>query len=129
MKNSLAIDKQCVGKIIRYIQNIEQVLAQEDVKSFEALEDSVAAKFAVTQLITNIYELTKHMQTSTLDSFKEFGKIRLRTTRQIASHDYASIDFKLVYTICSRLIAKSVHEELSRFIKEDGDGDSKQDGQ
>jgi uncharacterized protein with HEPN domain len=129
VKKSLNTDKQCVEKILKYIQNIRQALDHESVKSYESLEDTISAKFAVTQLITNIYELSKHMQETSLSSLKEFGKIRLRTTRQIASHDYASIDFKLVYTICLKLIAKSVSDELSEFTKEDEDGDSKQDGQ
>ena len=128
MKKSLDTDKQCVGKILRYIGNIRQSLDHESVKSYEALEDTVSTKFAVTQLITNIYELSKHIQPTTLDSLKEFGKIRLRTTRQIASHDYAAIDFKLVFNICTRLTAKSVQDELSKFIKEDEDGNDKQDG-
>ena len=126
MKKSLETDKQCVGKILGYIQNIRQSLDHESVKSYESLENTVSTKFAVTQLITNIYELSKHIQTSTLDSLKEFGKIRLRTTRQIASHDYAAIDFKLVYIVCSRLIAQPVCDELAEFIKEDVDGNREQ---
>jgi len=128
VKKSLDTDKQCVGKILSYVENIRQSLDHESVKSYEALEDTVSTKFAVTQLITNIYELSKHIQAATLDSLKEFSKIRLRTTRQIASHDYASIDFKLVFTICTRLTAKSVQDELSEFIKEDRNGSDTQDG-
>ena len=121
MKKSMNIDKQCVEKILRYIQNIRQSLDHEKVKSYESLEDTVSTKFAVTQLITNIYEISKHMQATTLDSLKEFGKIRLRTTRQIASHDYGSIDFRLVFNICTKLTAQPVSDELSEFIKEDAD--------
>ena len=67
------------------------------------------------------------MQDETLSSLKEFSKIRLRTTRQIASHDYASIDFKLVFNICNRITKDSVNDELSEFIEEDEDGNDKQD--
>jgi|GEM_PF-692743 len=122
VKKSLTTDKQCISKILKYIENIRQSLDHENVKSYEALEDTISTKFAVTQLITNIYELSKHIQISTLDSLKAFSKIRLRTTRQIASHDYAAVDFKLVYAICTRLTAKSVQEELYKFSKEDEDG-------
>ena len=122
MKKSLATDKQCVGKILSYIENIRQSLDHENVKSYEDLEDTVSTKFAVTQLITNIYELSRHIQATTLDSLKEFGKIKLRTTRQIESHDYAAIDFKLVFAICVRLTKESVQDELSEFVKEDEDG-------
>ena len=126
MKKSLNTDKQCVGKILRYIGNIRQSLDHENVKSYEALENTISTKFAVTQLITNIYELSRHVQKETLDSLNEFSRIRLRTTRQIASHDYASIDFKLVFTICTMLARDSVQEELSKFIEEDENGNDKQ---
>ena len=63
MKKSLNSDKQCISKILKYIEHIRQSLDHENVKSYEALEDTVSAKFAVTQLITNIYELSKHIQT------------------------------------------------------------------
>ena len=126
MKKSISVDKQCVTKILSYIKNIKQVLEMENVKSSESLEDSIAAKYAVTQLVTNIYELSKNIQASTLSTLQDFSKIRLRTTRQIASHDYASIDFKLVYAICVRLMAQPVYNELSKFIKEDvNDGEDK----
>ena len=35
MKKSLNTDKQCVGKIIIYIENIRQSLEHENVKSYE----------------------------------------------------------------------------------------------
>jgi len=127
VKKSLDVDKQCAAKILKYIANIRNCLDHEKVISYESLEDSISTRFAVTQLITNIYELTKHMQIETLDSLTDFNKIRLRTTRQIASHDYGSIDFKLVFAICTRLTSEAVKEELSDFVKEDDDGNDKQD--
>ena len=118
MKKSINTDKQCVAKILRYIQNIRSSLEYENIKSYKELEDSVSAKFAVTQLITNIYELSKHIQISSLNILIEFNKIRIRTTRQIASHDYAAVDFRLVYAICLKLIAQAVSNELSKFVEE-----------
>ena len=117
MKKDTANDKQYAAKILAHILDMAQVLEFEKIKSDAELENSVAAKFAITQLITNIYELTRNIQPATLQALRNFANIKLRTTRQIASHDYGSIDFRLVYAIAMKLTSPTVRKELSRFIE------------
>ena len=81
MKKSSQVDAKCVSKMIKYVEDIREILTNEGVNSHVDLKQSLAAKYAVTQLITNIYELTKHMQTETMQSLPELNGIRLRTAR------------------------------------------------
>jgi len=39
-------------------------------------------------------------------------KVRLKTARNIASHDYDSLDFDIIYRITLQLISKEVSKEL-----------------
>ena len=121
MKKTNETDKQCVVKILRYIKDMAIIFNEQQITSHRALEQSTAAKYAATQLITNIYELTKHMQESTLKSLATFAGINLKTSRQIASHNYAAIEFRAVYDRCVKLIADPVRDELCAFL-EDSDG-------
>ena len=124
MKKSDQTDMRCVVRIRRYIRDLEQILEADNIKSFQDLKKSLAAKYAITQLITNIYELSDRMQDNALKNLEEFSKLRvnLKTTRQIASHDYVSIDFKPVYEVCRQLTSESVKHELSNYIEGDTDG-------
>ena len=125
MNKDTANDRRHAAKILAHIADIGRVLELEKIDSSSDLAGSIAAKFAVTQLITNIYELTRGMQPATLQALNEFGKIRLRTTRQIASHDYGAMDFRLVYVIAAKLTSQQVRNELSNFIKEARNGNRK----
>ena len=48
------------------------------------------------------------------------NKINLKKTRQIASHDYISVDFKPVFEICLQLISETIQSELINFFEGDG---------
>jgi len=43
-------------------------------------------------------------------------KIRLKAARNIASHDYDSLDFDIIYRRTMQLISKEVSDELEAVI-------------
>ena len=78
MKKDTANDKQYAAKILAHILDMAQVLEYEKIKSDADLENSVAAKFAITQLITNIYELTRRIQPTALKDLREFANMHIK---------------------------------------------------
>jgi len=88
----------------------------EKVNSFRDLQQSVSAKYAITQLITNVYELSRKLQEETLLKLTNFNSPTLRKARQIASHDYEATDFRSIYNLCSKLTSPVVKSELENCI-------------
>lgn len=112
------IEIRCVKGIQAYIGDLQQIITDSNIQSFQDLKKSLAPKYAVTQLITNIYELSKELHSDTLQSLVEFSKINIRVVRQLASHKYKLIDFKPVFATCLQLTSESVSNELTKFQKE-----------
>ena len=117
IKNSFNVNKQCVIKILKYTDENKQVLQQGNIETAQDLERSLSPKYAVTQLITNIYEVSKKLQPDILQSLTEFNRIKTRTARQIASHDYVKVDFNIILNICKNLTKDNVIAELNNFLK------------
>jgi len=117
MKKSFNTDTQCIVKILRYIDDIQAILDNDNVKSFQDLSNSLSAKYAVTQLLTNVYELSRKLQDSTLQSLKGFNSPVLKKARQIASHDYDAIDFRSIYNLCLNLTGEAVRKELQECLE------------
>ena len=118
MKKSASTDRKCIEKLCKYIGDIKKIIDADSINSSRDLKMTLAAKYAITQLITNCYELSVNMRDETLCSMIEFQKIRLRTTRQIASHDYDRIDYNPVYAICLQLMSDNVYNELINKLSE-----------
>ena len=76
------------------------------------------AQAACTQFITNIYENKKKIQDTTYNKLIEFNKIKIAGARHIASHDYDSLNFMAIYSICNNLIKDVPVSELSNIISE-----------
>ncbi|MCL1994680.1 MAG: hypothetical protein FWG63_00570 [Defluviitaleaceae bacterium] len=118
MKKNHKTDKICIEKILAYIGYVEECFRQYEIKSPEDLEDQKLAQFAITQIITNIYELKKKLTNEILLKLPEFDKIRLANARNIASHDYDSLDFETIYRLCKlRILNESVKNELEGTLK------------
>ena len=118
MKKSDKTDKICIEKILRYIGYIQECFEHYEIKNHSDLEDKKLAQFAITQIITNIHELRKKLTDEVLLKLPEFDKIRLSNARNIASHDYDSLDFEAVYRICNRrLLSENVKNELEGVLK------------
>ena len=121
MRKSLVTDKHCVAKLLRYINDIQTIILEEEISSYQDLANSLSAKYAVTQLITNIYELSRKLQDETLRSSSSFSKIKTRTARQVASHDYSSVNFQAIFSICTQLSEAAVLNELQSFLNVEDD--------
>ena len=112
MKQSFETDKICIEKIINYIDDIQDCFLHFDIYSYNDFGRKRLAQFAISQIITNIYETKKDMQQATLDKIPEFDKIRLAATRNIASHDYENLNFKIIYEICGKLNSEQIKGAL-----------------
>jgi len=112
----MATNAKCVTKIKIYITDMQTILTTYEISSSDKLRNALAAKYAITQLITNIYELSRQLQATTLDKLPQFNSPVLRKTRQIASHDYEAVDFRSIYNLCTQLINPVVQDELERCL-------------
>jgi len=114
MKQSKKLDAICIGKILRHIQSINKAYTTLKVENASDLADNDICQLAVTQALTNIYGLRQKIQAETLEQMPLFAKLRLglKAARNIASHDYDSLDFSMIYNITSRLSDKGTIKEL-----------------
>lgn len=112
MKQSLENDKICIEKIMNYIGDIKDCFTHFDINSYSDIESERIAQLAITQCITNIYETKKNVQQTTLDNIPEFDQIKLSTARNIASHDYDSLNFEVIYRISTKLMSDKIYEVL-----------------
>ena len=120
MKKNIETDKICAEKILCYIGDIRECFEHYDIKGYSDLADKRLAQYALTQILTNIHEARKRLTDETLLKMPEFNKIRLATSRNIASHDYDRLDFETVYIICQRrLLSEIVSNELKEVISGD----------
>ena len=110
---SYKTDKICIEKIIKYINDIKTCFSHFDINSPDDLENTRLAQLAITQSITNIHEIKKHMEQEVLDSLSDFNGIKISAARNIASHDYENVNFKIIYDVCNKLTADAVTEELA----------------
>lgn len=117
MKKSTAIDRQCIAKILKYIGEIKEILERDGIASFQDLQDSLSTKYAITQIITNVYELSRKLQESALEKLKNFNTPTLRKARQIASHEYDAVDFMVIYNLCINLTDSAVVCELTSLME------------
>jgi len=114
MKQSFKTDKICIEKILRYISQMRHIYELSGVSSPDELEDDFACHLAMTQLITNIHEMTVKIQSETLAKVPSFSmlKPRIRAARNIASHDYEGVDFSILFKLINQLLRRSVTNEL-----------------
>ena len=116
MKPSEKTDIVCIKKIIKYIGSINECFTHFKINSHEDLENTHLAQLAVTQAITNIYEAKKRFRPEAISLIPNFDKIKISRARNIASHDYESVDFVIIYGICQGLMRNSVLDELNEVI-------------
>jgi len=126
MKQSDRLDIVCISKLLKYIQTLRDAYGMFNITSAEDLAANDICQLAVTQIITNIYELKLKMRSKTLDRTPVFNKIGLKASRNIASHDYDSLDFEIIYKRTCQLLKQEVSDELEAAkdaVKRDNTGD------
>ena len=112
MNTNYKTDKACIEKILKYIGDIKTCLYHFKINSFNDLRNERLAQLAVTQSITNIHEVKRLINQESLDRVSNFNNIKISAARNIASHDYESVNFKIIYDVCIKLTASNITEEL-----------------
>ena len=126
MKKNNKTDKIYIEKILRYIGDVKECFEFYDIKGHSDLENKRLARYAITQIITNIHEIKKKLTDEVLLRLPGFDKIRLTDARNIASHDYDSLDFKIIYALCKRdILDGDVKNELEGVLKSYENNDDK----
>ena len=105
-------DKACIEKILKYMNDIRTCISHFNIDSFEVLQDKRLAQLAITQSITNIHEVKRLIDEDVLDKMPTFAGIKLSAARNIASHDYENVNFRIIYDVCKKLTASDITEEL-----------------
>jgi uncharacterized protein with HEPN domain len=119
MEKNMETDKIYIEKILNYINVLRETFGHFGINSAESLIGSEIASAAVTQTITNIYAAKKNLTGEILGNLNEFGKLKLSGARNIASHDYDSLNFNIIYDICIKLISDKIGEELRNELQSD----------
>ena len=116
MKQSIQTDIAVINRILKYIKVMGEAFEQFNIKNSTDLEESHICQLAITQAITNIYELNKKLQTETSVKLILLSKLQysLKAARNISSHDYYSLDFEIIY----RLVCQLLKPELSLELRE-----------
>jgi uncharacterized protein with HEPN domain len=118
MEKSNQLDIQKLKSIVKSISNIQKCFEHHNIKNFNDLKNDEIVQAACTQFITNIYETKKRIQDVTYNNLGKLNEIKLGGARHIASHDYDSINFMVIYTICNQLIEDEIFTELQNMITE-----------
>ena len=118
MKKSNESDIQKLNSIIKSLTNIKKAFEQNGINNANNLKNDEITQAACTQFITNIQEARKKLQDETYNKLAEINKIKLAGARNIASHDYDSLDFVIIYDICRRLIRSSILSEVYAVLAE-----------
>lgn len=112
MKQEYNLDLECITKILKYTKAISDAYTMFEITNVEGLKRNHVCQLAVTQAITNIHEIKKRMSQDVLVQMPLFGKIGLKAVRNIASHDYDSLDFGIIFRRTRQLLASEVNKEL-----------------
>jgi len=109
MIKSVHTDIQNIRQIQKYIADIKSIMSGMD--SWESLKNSLCEKYAITQLITNVTECDKNLRD---DSPVQLPQ--LRRLRNVSSHNYMGVDFKVVWAICQELMKEGTNECLKESL-------------
>jgi len=101
-KNST--DKVVVLKIKKYVSHLGRVHEAIKDKSTDELEDDLLS-YTAAQLITNLKETFDMIKSEEIqDRYKALRNPQIVRIRNIASHDYESLDWSVVKSGCKRIV-------------------------
>ena len=112
VKQTNKTDAICATKILKHIQSVRDAFAIFKIKSSADFLSSHICQLAVAQAMTNVFELRKKLREEVVDNMPHFGRLRLKATRNIASHDYDSLDFAILFKQTQQLLDSEVNKEL-----------------
>ena len=114
MKQSDETDIVCIDRVLKYVQTLNDIYNTFNINTLNDLESNHICQLAVTQTVTNIHQLRQKIRTETLDKMPLFGNLKpmLKAARNIASHDYYSLDFEIIYRLTRHLLKPEMRSEL-----------------
>jgi uncharacterized protein with HEPN domain len=118
MIKSAVTDATCLRKLLRYQDDIIKCFDHFNISSAADLQNENLAKYAITQLITNMHELRKNLSDETQSKIPLFMGINLKEARNIISHSYNKVDFNQVYSICIKLTEADVIAEIQQRLED-----------
>jgi hypothetical protein len=104
-------DEQCVMKVEKYSKKIDEAYRCIAQMSADDIEDSLYG-FALAQCMTNLYETILRVNSDRLSEMLFPLLKRTRTSRNIASHDYDSLNWDIVKQNCKAIISFVTPEVL-----------------
>jgi len=114
MKPTIKTDIQCLDRIIKHITSIHEAFTTLNVSSLDDYLQNNICQLATAQVITNIHELKNKLRDETLAKLTQFSSIRTQAARNIASHDYDRLDFRIIYDRAKQLQNSNIADELER---------------
>ncbi|MCL1862473.1 MAG: hypothetical protein FWF78_02775 [Defluviitaleaceae bacterium] len=117
MKQGSKTDEICLVKVLRHIGDLRDCLAHFEINTHKDFESRRLAQFATTQIITIIHGLKKSIKPETLEKTPEFNKIKIAGARNVASHEYDKVNFRMIFDICTMLTSKKVSAEIRGVLK------------
>jgi len=90
------------------------------VKNSEDFEREELCQLSIGMLVINVYELTKKIDEDFYVTIPRFISLRrrLKLSRNIASHDYESLDLDIIYKLIVSLTNSEILEELESVLNE-----------
>ena len=118
-------DEQILNKIQKYVHVLKDI--HNDVKSMKDHELEYSRNgFAVTQCITNIYEIAKHLDNDEVaDKLTYLNSRHISKLRNVSAHDYGSINWSIAKDVCLKIISTvtdELIEECMSIVKTEFDG-------
>jgi len=111
---------QCIGRILKWINKMRNLLNEFSILDFDDFENNETCQLAISQLITNVYELVRKIDENFYIHIPKFIKLRnrIKLSRNIASHEYEFLDLDIVYRLVLNLTDEKIINELEAAIIE-----------
>ena len=117
MESKTMTDLTILKRIEKYLGLVADCYADiRDMRQEEFLEN-LLAPYALTQLLTNIYLLYKKLPNSISSEMPIFGKQPLNRCAYIATHNYGSLNWPRVMSLCNELLSNRTQDLLQAQIK------------
>ena len=115
-------NQQCVEKILKWTNAMKDIFAELKINSLEDFENNLTCQLAISQLITNVHELLKKIEDDFHKEIPLFMQLRrrIKLSRDIASHDYESLDLDIVYKLLQSLMSDEIIKELEAALNDIG---------
>ena len=110
-------DEQILVKIAKYISMLKDAYSQIKNLPDDEINDSLNG-LALTQCITNLYELTIRIEDENVsDKLFFLSSGRVARLRNISAHDYDSVNWNIVKEVCRKIISQISQDLLNECLE------------